>query len=63
MKTDNDGFVLCPKCNCPTEYIDFFDAEHQGKTYTVHWKIKCPECKEYTIIKETYTLTNIEKEW
>lgn len=63
MKTDNDGFVLCPECNCTTEYIDFFDAEHQGKTYVVHWKIKCPICHKYSIIKETYTLTNIEKEW
>ena len=63
MKTDKNGFVLCPKCNCPTEYLDFFDAEHQGKTYIVHWRIKCPSCDEYTIIKETYTLTDIEKEW
>lgn len=63
MKTDENGFVLCPKCNCSTEYLEFFDAEHQGKTYIVHWHIKCPSCHEYTIIKETYTLTNIEKEW
>ena len=42
MKTDENGFVLCPKCNCPTEYLDFFNAEHQGKTYIVHWNIKCP---------------------
>lgn len=41
----------------------FFEAEHQGKTYTVHWNIKCPNCHEYTIIKETYTLTDVEKEW
>lgn len=63
MKTDENGFVLCPKCKCPTDYIDFFEAEHRGKTYIVHWNIKCPKCHEYTVIKETYTLTNVEKEW
>ena len=63
MKTNENGFVLCPKCNCPTVYLDFFNAEHQSKTYVVHWNIKCPKCHEHTIIKETYTLTNIEKEW
>ena len=46
-----------------TEYLDFFEAEHRGKTYIVHWNIKCPKCHEYTVIKETYTLTNVEKEW
>ncbi len=63
MKTDENGFVICPKCNCPTEYLDFFDAEHQGKIYIVHWRIQCPNCHEYTIVKETYTLTDVEKEW
>ena len=63
MKTDENGFVICPKCNCSTEYLDFFDAEHQGKTYTVYWNIKCPICHEYSVIEETYTLTNVEKEW
>lgn len=63
MKTDENGFVLCPKCNCSTIYLDLFDTEHQGKTYTERWNIKCPNCHEYTIIKEIYTLTDIEKEW
>lgn len=62
LVTDEKGFALCPKCNYPMMYLDFFDAEHQGKTYVVHWHIKCPSCKEDSIIKETYTLTDVEKE-
>lgn len=62
MKTDENGFALCPKCNYPMMYLDYFDEEHQSKTYVVHWNVKCPTCHEYAIIKETYTLTNIEKE-
>lgn len=63
MKIDKNGFVLCPKCKCPTEYLDFFEKEHQGKTYTVRCHIKCPKCNKYNIVKETYTLTDVEKEW
>ena len=63
MKTDENGVILCPECNCPTEYLYFFNETYEGKNYIVHWNIKCPKCHEYTIIKETYTLTNVEKEW
>ena len=63
MKLTLGGRVLCPKCHYPTEYLDYFDEEHKVREYEVYWRISCPKCHETTIIKETYTLKNVEKVW